>query len=105
MLTPENGEGEARKIIEAVSKIKRKAAIDVLPPKADKCEEVLSPMAALTAKKETVAVKDSVGRISADISVSCPPAVPIVISGERINESTKKALEYYAVRQIEVVAE
>ncbi|MGN1194355.1 MAG: aminotransferase class V-fold PLP-dependent enzyme [Acutalibacteraceae bacterium] len=105
MLTPENGENETKKILQAISKIKRKTAIDVLPPQVDKCEAVLSPMAALTAKKETISTESSVGRISASVSVSCPPAVPIVISGERINESAKKAFEYYSVRQIEVVAE
>ena len=105
MLTPENGENEAKSILQAINKIERKPAIEAFPPVIEKTEAVLSPFMALTAKKETVKTENCPGRISASVSVSCPPAVPIVILGERISESAKEALLYYSVNEIEVIKE
>ena len=64
---------------------------------------VLSPREAMLSEKETVLVKDALGRICASPSVSCPPAVPIAICGERICENTQKLFEQYGIEKIEVV--
>ena len=55
------------------------------------------------AAKETVAAKDSLGRILADVSVSCPPAVPIVVCGERIDVDALRCFDYYGITTCTVV--
>ena len=68
-------------------------------------EKVLSPRQAVFAPWEWVAVEESAGRIAAAPTVGCPPAVPIVVSGERINTQTVALLKYYGFPQIAVIAE
>lgn len=51
-----------------------------------------------------VAAKDSVGLICASPTVGCPPAVPIVVSGEEICADALFLFERYNVTTVEVVA-
>ncbi len=58
---------------------------------------------AVFAANETVAVSDSLGRICAAPTVSCPPAIPIAVSGEMITDAHIKLFDYYSVKEIDVV--
>ena len=60
---------------------------------------------AALALRETVPVKESVGRVLAAATVGCPPAVPIVVCGERIDEAAAVCLAYYGIESCEVVSE
>ena len=55
------------------------------------------------AASETIDAAESLGRICAAQTVSCPPAVPIAISGEEINENTVKLFKTYGIKKIKVV--
>ena len=79
--------------------------ITVSPPALAKSENALRIAYALLWPSETVAIEDSVGRILASPSVSCPPAVPIVLCGERIDEAAVSAFRYYGVEKVRVVIE
>ena len=68
-------------------------------------EKVLSPRQAMFAPWEWVETKDCEGRIAAAPTVGCPPAVPIVVSGERISSQAATLLKYYGFSKIAVVAE
>lgn len=67
-----------------------------LPPRA---ETVFSPREALLSPCEAVPLSRCPGRILADPCVSCPPAVPILICGERITESAVSCFRYYGQRE------
>jgi arginine/lysine/ornithine decarboxylase len=58
--------------------------------------------AAMSAK-ETLPAGECLGRILSDVSVSCPPAVPIVVSGERIDEDALRCFAYYGIKTCTVV--
>ncbi len=58
---------------------------------------------ALFSEQEMVSVESAVGRICAAPNVSCPPAVPPIMSGEIITEETLKILKYYNIEKIDVV--
>ena len=47
-------------------------------------ERVLSPRTAMLSPWEEVSVAVAAGRVCAGAAVSCPPAIPIAVSGERI---------------------
>lgn len=66
-------------------------------------EKVMSIRDAVLAESELIKTEDAVGRICAAPTVSCPPAVPIAVSGEIITEETAKLLKYYKINEIKVV--
>ncbi len=68
-------------------------------------KRVLSIREALFAPSERIPTNYSLGRICASPSVSCPPAVPPIISGEQIDSNALKILLYYGIDEIEVVKE
>ena len=46
---------------------------------------------------------ESLGRILARPGVSCPPAVPILMPGERIDEAALAAFRHYGVGTVDVL--
>ena len=102
MLTPENTEEDFDRLITALSSYKKgeKSRVNhcVTPHKRE-----LSIRSAVLALSETLPVEKSVGRICAEPTVSCPPAVPIVISGERITAEDVEIFKYYGIDTVSVV--
>lgn len=103
MLTPENEDRELALLEEALINLTKKAVIEEKPPVPTRPEKVLSPSEAIFSATEAVSVKDIVGRILGSVSVSCPPAVPVVIMGERIGEKEAALFGYYGVEECEVL--
>jgi len=68
-------------------------------------ERIMSIRQAVFAPHETVSCCDALGRICAAPAVSCPPAIPIAVSGERIGEAALELFRYYGIKQAEVVKE
>ena len=81
---------------------KRPPLKESLPP-YHQCDRVLSVREAVFAPRETIAVTDSVGRVLASAAVSCPPAVPIVVSGERIDAAAVQRFLYYGITHCDVI--
>lgn len=74
-------------------------------PALSQPEKALSPRQAMFAPWEWVATESCESRIAAAPTVGCPPAVPIVVSGERIDKNTVAMLTYYGFSQVAVLAE
>ncbi len=68
-------------------------------------KKVMEIYEAVFAKTEVIPANKSLGRICAEINYSCPPAVPVIICGEVINEETIKRFHYYNIKKIRVVIE
>ncbi len=103
MISPSNTTEELQlleKALLSLPKAEYKADYGPIPPKA---EGVTSPRDAILAPSELIASCDAVGRICADPSVNCPPAVPIVVSGERITPELAELLCHYGVGSVRVV--
>lgn len=66
-------------------------------------ERAMSPREAFFAPRETVAVEDAVGRISAESVSVCPPCIPIAAAGEVIDENIIKILKIYSIFHVNVV--
>lgn len=103
MVTPENTKEDIRRVTDLLVSLPAKKAI--FPPvyNLSEGEAVMTPREAMLGAKETVKVKDALGRICASPAVSCPPAVPIAICGERITEGCIKLFEQYGIEKIEIV--
>lgn len=103
MLTPETGADGIARLEKALTAIPQKPAVTVQPPAFSLPERVMSVREAAFAPCETVAVSESVGRVLARASVGCPPAVPIVCCGEKIDEAAAACFAYYGIAECTVV--
>jgi arginine/lysine/ornithine decarboxylase len=53
--------------------------------------------------QEIVPIEKAEGRVCASPTVSCPPAVPIVISGELITRNAVELFRLYGVKAVAVI--
>lgn len=68
-------------------------------------EHVLSPRLAMLSPWEEVPVREAAGRICAGAAVSCPPAIPIAVSGERITAEAAALMAELGFEAVSVVQE
>ncbi len=104
MLTPENADSDYSRLYSALSTLPRRDSFydgssDALLSHNRAC----SIREAAFADSETVSVEVSAGRVCAVSTVSCPPAVPIVISGEIITREDVELFKKYGITDIEVI--
>ena len=105
MLTPMLG-AEGLALLENVMlSFPQREPILAPPPFLAACDAVMTVREALFAPQERIAACNSVGRVLAAASVGCPPAVPIVVCGERITEAALKCFAYYGIENRSVVRE
>ncbi len=105
MLTPETeAEGLAR-LEKVLAAVPRKPPITDVPPPLPRPEPVLPLPEAMMAEAEDVPVRSSLGRVLADPCVGCPPAVPILISGERISAEAIRCFRYYGMDSVSCCVE
>ncbi len=105
MLSPSMGESDLEKLSSALLSIEKRDEITDAPPVFSKPQKAMSIRDAVLSVSKTVFVKDSVGKILGMTSVSCPPAVPVIVSGEIIDESALSAFSYYGIEKCEVIEE
>ncbi len=103
MFTPEMGDSVLEKVRAALADIPRRAPINECAPTFTRAKRAMSIREAMLAPSEVVDVRDARGRVLADAGVSCPPAIPIVICGEAIEDEQIRLFEYYGIRTVRVV--
>lgn len=126
MATPENGEKDFKRLAVCMEELAEKLYTGAsLNPKMQenpnfsekestrfnagrqplKCFRRLSIRNALFAEQEIISVKEALGRICGAPTVGCPPAIPIVVSGEEINEAAIALFLQYGITAVAVVKE
>lgn len=66
-------------------------------------ERVMSIREAVFSECETIPVEKAIGRICASVKVPCPPAVPVVASGERIDINSVNIFRKYGISDVIVL--
>lgn len=102
MLTPENDEREMELLRHTLASIKPRIS-EAPALELPRAESAMTVREAIMAETEIIPVKESLGKVCASPMVSCPPAVPIVVSGEIIGPEAIELLQYYGISDIEVV--
>jgi arginine/lysine/ornithine decarboxylase len=102
MLTPEN-DGVFEKLLNVLEKLPRLKEIGESARVPESCQRVLSVREAMLSPSEEIDVDEARGRILASPSVSCPPAVPILVCGEMIDEKAIECFKYYGIEKCRVV--
>ena len=114
MFTPDNPPQDFERLTAAVLRIAEELAGPVTLP-----EETAGEFAALErglhrrctirqavfAPQEQLPAEQAVGRICAMPTVSCPPAIPIVVSGEQITPAAAAWMKRYHVEEVSVIRE
>ena len=103
MPTPQITDEELARLEDALISLEKKASVSTLPPALSLPPKAITPRAAILSVAERIPVDEAQGRILADITVGCPPAVPIVVSGEVITREAIDAFKYYGIDTCSVV--
>lgn len=104
MFTPENTDSDYERLFSVLSSLKRKESVTFNPlPAIGESEAKLTLRQAVFAESELISTNEAQGRICASPTVSCPPAVPICVSGEIITEAAVEIFKAYEIEKIKVV--
>ena len=103
MFTTENGEDDLKRLLSCFENLAVREAICRRPPSFLPPRRILSVREAVLSPYEVLPIREAVGRVMGPATVSCPPAVPVVVSGEEIGEDVAKVLGYYGMDQVAVV--
>ncbi len=102
MLTPKN-KNHLDIIKNAFLQIEKRNPITKKPPVFVPSQAATDIRSAMMSPRETVGREESRGRIAADSGISCPPAVPVLISGEIISDSAVECMRYYGIETVRVL--
>ena len=97
------GRDAMRRVTQALLSAERRPPVTVRPPVLPLPKRVMHPRAVMLAETAVIPAAESAGRICAEMTVSCPPAVPLVMTGERIGAEAPACFAYYGVEKISVV--
>ena len=103
MISPELKKKDLYKLEKALKGLAKKNIKYEQPP-------ILTPKkigtcfkSALFSPSENIPIERAKGRILSTITVSCPPAVPIVVCGEIIDQNAIDCFKYYGIENCDVV--
>lgn len=106
MLTPENREEDYLRLEAALADAAAGATRPDSPPaplRLKPLRRALGVREAIFAPHLLVPVEQALGRICGQPSVSCPPAVPIAVSGEVLDAEAVSLLKAYGIETVSVV--
>ena len=103
MFTPQNSQDDfdkLKKVFDSVEKTNENAHANIEIPVP---ERVMTIRQSVFTESEEIEIESSLNRICASPTVSCPPAIPIAVSGERISEKHIELFKKYKIDKIIVV--
>ena len=98
----ENSAEDFERLLLAWDGISPKTALPASRYPLEKGKSVLPLRKAMLGAQEIIPVEQALGRICASPTVSCPPAVPVVISGEEITTGAIEIFRLYGVESVAV---
>ena len=104
MPSADTPDADLEQLLSALRAVPRKAPLQEKAPPLPAPEKAMSIREAMFSPRETLPVDQAAGRVLADACVSCPPAVPVIIAGERITPQAAECMSYYNITACDVVA-
>lgn len=105
MVSPQNSPEDLEKVRAALAAAGQGSEAPQTPPQMARPRQAMGIRAALLAPAEEVQVAAAAGRVCAAPTVGCPPAVPVVVSGEEISPDAAAVFCYYGIETVRVVRE
>ena len=103
MFSPDNRKSDYERVYDVLTAIEKRPQIQNLDTYPTVPLKAMTPREAIFSESETVPAELSKGRILSSVNVSCPPAVPIAMSGEIIDENAVKLFKRYGIKNVCVV--
>ena len=101
MFSPDNRPEDFRRVLDALPR--PLPAPPERPNPAPVLRRAMTVRQAVFAPGETVPTRDALGRVCAAPAVACPPAIPIAVSGEVIDEQAVEAFLRNGIKAVRVV--
>ena len=105
MFSPANREADYTCIDEALRALPRRQPLNETAPILCRPQAKMSLREALFAPAEVRPVEQCIGRVLASPTVGCPPAVPVLVGGEVVDNSAVAVFRYYGYPSLRVVKE
>lgn len=105
MFSPANTPADVDRVAATLTALPRRAPVTARPPRLGLPTARMSLRQALFAPAETLPLQACLGRTLASPTVSCPPAVPVLVGGEVVDESAVSLFGYYGYDTLRVVKE
>ena len=103
MFSPYNSEDDIERTLAVLTSVERRTEILSKAPRLTESVRAISVRNAMLSASELISVDECEGRILSNAHVGCPPAVPIVISGEIITRDAIDAMKYYGIESAQVL--
>ena len=103
MYSEQNTLEDMRKVSAVLSSIPKKTPLEIEPMVLETPTRVMSIRDALYSQVERVDVKRAEGRVYSDALISCPPAIPVLMSGEIVTRDAIDLMLRLGIHQISVV--
>lgn len=103
MLSPYNSVKELKKLEESLLSVQRRAPISFSAPPIPEPEKIMTPREAIFKNSTVLPADECLGRICAQAAISCPPAIPLVVCGEKIDKTVLENFRYYDIDSCAVV--
>lgn len=97
MLSPGLGMDGLEKLTGILTGLPKRSPLLTPSPIPMALTRILTPRQAAFAPSEFLPIEQCLGRVLASPSVGCPPAVPIVVCGEQIDENAIACFKYYGI--------
>ena len=104
MLSPEN-EADLAALEAGLLELPGRVPIPVAGLPECKPERRVSIRQALLGPRQTLPLEQCLGRVLAEAAVSCPPAIPVAVCGEVLDETALARMGYYGITACDVMIE
>lgn len=103
MMTPENKPDDLQALEEALTALPKKNPIPAVSLPECRPERKLSIRQALLSPRERLPLEACRGRVLAEPTVSCPPAIPVAVCGEVLDDAALTRMAYYGIEFCDVI--
>ena len=103
MFSPQNTDDDFEKIKNAFENLNIERVKEIKSLEICKASQVMTIREAIYSECEEVEIENAMGRVCASPTVSCPPAIPIAVSGEKITDNHIELFKKYNIDKILVV--
>lgn len=103
MFSPQNTDVDFEKIKNAFEKLDIKRTKEFKDIDFVTAERAMTIRQAIFSGNEEISIENSVGKVCACPTVSCPPAIPIAVSGEIITQKHIELFKRYGIEKISVI--
>lgn len=103
MFSPQNSDKDFERLKNAFENIDIKNIKNASSINLPRAEQITTIREAIFNENEEVKVENALDRVCAVPCVSCPPAIPIAVSGERITTEHIRLFRHYGIKNINVL--